>query len=487
MTMNIRVPRTPKAIGWTVMAFLVALALYAFNQPAVLTTLSSGEDLKATFTRDYQLVPDTSLVKVAGVKVGTVTGTSATASDQTLVDMKLQHGTLAKLGTSPRAIVRPSTLLGGKYYVELVRDGKEGQPAAGSTIPVSRTAVPVELDKVLSTITPDASHGIRRTVTSLDQTLAKGGRRQVQRFLGQAPQALKPTGVVLRALEGTSPRTDLPNIVQGLRSTAASLNQQQDEVGTILDGLDRTSQGFSDARVPLAQTIANAPSTLRATQRGLASLAPTLDQLGTTAKNFQPSAQQLSSVLTALGPVVIKARPVLADARAVARDARPLVGKAVPTVRRATGVLSDVKGAVLGRLDGPIKAAVLSPWHGTGVYHGGGNDHLLYQETGYLLANTADVFKFHDHNGAMGRLMAGVGVSSVGGVVSMSVPEYLQDLGVGAFLPGSSTGALGTLGTLGSHATTSTTKGNKSPLSGLLSNQSGGLLTNLLSILGGHR
>jgi phospholipid/cholesterol/gamma-HCH transport system substrate-binding protein len=73
---------------------------------------------------------------------------------------------------------------------------------------------------------------------------------------------------------------------------------------------------------------------------------------------------------------------------------------------------------------------VLTPWHGTGVYDGGGNDHRTYEEIGYLLSDTADVFKFHDKNGAMGRLMAGVGVSTPGGVVGMSLEKYLEGAGL---------------------------------------------------------
>ena len=124
--MKLRIHRSPKAVGATVLAGLMIFALYAFNQQQVLTTLSSGQDLKADFVRDYQMVPYSTLVKVAGVQVGTVTGTSVAPGNHTIVDMKLQGGTLAKLGTAPRAIIRPTTLLGGKYYVELVRDGNEG-------------------------------------------------------------------------------------------------------------------------------------------------------------------------------------------------------------------------------------------------------------------------------------------------------------------------------------------------------------------------
>lgn len=462
--MNIRLPRSPKAVGLTVLAGLLVFGLYSFNQQQVLTTLSSGQDLKADFVRDYQIVPFSTVVKVAGVQVGMVTGTSQSAGDHTVVDMKLTGGTLEKLGTAPRAMVRPTTLLGGKYYVELVRDGQEGAPADGSTIPLARTEVPVELDKVLSTLTPaQASQGIRRTIGSLADTLNARGRAQVQSFMDQAPGALKPTATVLGALQGNQP-SDLTNLVSGLQSTARALTQEQGQVGAIIDGLDKTASALDGARRPLAQTFAQGASALTATQTGLAALGPALDRLTTTAHNFEPSAQQLSGVLAALDPVAKEARPVIAAARAVAADARPLVQDAVPTVSNANTILNDVRGPVLDRANGPIMNAVMSPWRGTGDYAGGGNDHPLYKEAGYLLANIADVFKFHDHNQQMGRLMAGVSLKTVGGIVQMSLPQYLASLGIGG---------------LSSNGTAL-----KSPLGSSSVTGSGGLLSSVTSLLG---
>ena len=472
--MNIRLPRSSKAVGLTVLAGLLVVALYAFNQQRVLTTLSSGEDLKADFVRDYQVVPYSTIVKVAGVQVGMVTGTTQSAGDHTLVDMKLTGGTLDKLGNAPRAIIRPTTILGGKYYVELVRDGAAGALQDGSTIPLTRTAVPVELDSILSTITPkQASQGIQRTIGSLAATLDKHGRSTVQSFVSQAPQTLRPLASTLAALEGDHSGTDLTKLVSGLQSTAYALTRQQGQVGAILDHLDQTSSALANVRVPLASMFAQGPSTLASTQAGLAALAPTLDKLQATSTSFIPAAQQLGRMLTALDPVIKEARPVIADARSVAADARPLVQNAVPTVAQAHTILNDVQGPVLDRVRGPLMSAVMSPWHGTGYYAGGGNDHPLYKETGYLLANIADVFKFHDHNQAMGRLMAGVSLKTLGGIVQMSLPQYLASLGIGS------------LGSSGSVL--------KSPLAGASSSSSQtpsrglgtGLLSNLGSLLGG--
>jgi len=421
--------RTPRTTGLMVMLFLLVFSLFAFNRPRVETTLSSGEPLRAEFAQAYKLVPYQSVVKLAGVEVGKVTGVERSGSDRAVVDMKLDEGTRTKLGTQPHANVRPTLVLGGTYYVELVRGGKDGDVAEGSTIPVERTTVPVELDRVLSAVTPDASRAVRGTVRNLDRTLDRGGRRELRRFLAQAPATLDPATDVLKSLRGSAPATDLTHLVTGLRNTSAALNRQQGQLGSILDDLSTTSATLAAARVPMSRAVADGPETLRVTRTGLADLDGTLDKLDTAAESFRPAARSLGPVLAELDTVLKTARPVIADARVVARDARPLVEDLVPTSVYATDILGDVKGPVLGRLNGPVKKAVLTPWHGKGLYEGGGNDNRLYQEVGYLLSDTADVFKFHDKNGAMGRLMAGVGVNTPGGVVSKSLIEYLEMAG----------------------------------------------------------
>ncbi|RHW28522.1 MCE family protein [Nocardioides immobilis] len=424
-----RAPRSPKAVGVAVLVGLLLFSLGAFNRSRVETVMTPGESLSAEFSQAYKLVPYQSVVKLAGVQVGTVTDVERSEGRRAVVEMKLDHGTLEKLGTAPSANVRPTLVLGGTYYVELVRGGRAGATDEGATIPVDHTSVPVELDKVLSAVTPSASEAVRGTIASLDETLDRTGRRTVRDLVTSAPGTLGPAADVLDALTGTTPRTDLTGLVTGLQHTADALTRDRGRLTSIIDGLATSTAALADERAALTATIAQGPETARITQAGLADLDETLDRLRTTAEDFRPAAQTLGPLLADLDPVLVDARPVIADARVVAREARPLVEVLVPGTVRATDVLSDVRGPVLNRLTGPVTSAVLSPWHGTGTYQGGGNDHLLYEEAGYLLSHTADVFKFHDHNGAHGRLMAGIGLSTPGGVVGMSFEQYLEVLG----------------------------------------------------------
>ncbi|WP_250287117.1 MULTISPECIES: MlaD family protein [unclassified Frankia] len=420
-----------KVLGLVVLAVLALVGFFAFNRARILITVGSGETVKAEFARDYKLEPFKSVVKVSGVKVGDVTGVKETDRHTALVSMKIDGSVLRKLGDQPSAAVRPTLLVGGAYYVELTHGGPGGGFGAGRTIPVERTSVPVELDQVLSAITPDAQKSIPRTVERLDATLRNDGQEELRKIITDAPDTLEPAGVVLSAARGTRPDTDLTGVVTGLQHTAAALTKQDGQLDSIITSLATTSSALADERRPLAQTVADLPQTLQTTRAGLADLDPTLDKLTTTAQAFRPAARQLDPVLAKLDPVLERTLPVATDLRILLQDARPLVDRLVPTAQDANGVLTDVRGPVLERLNGPIVQTVLAPWHGTGVYKGGGNDHLLYQELGYWFSHGDDVFKFHDSNGAAGRLMAGVGVNSVGGTATvLPLEQYLESLGL---------------------------------------------------------
>jgi len=425
-----RLNLTSRRLGVGVLLVVLAVALVAFNRAHLGVLVHRGDTVQAEFSRVYKLKPYESVVKLAGVKVGTVTEVEPQPGHGALVSMKLDKGTRDKLGTQPSAAIRPALVVGGAYYVDLKRGGLDGSLAKGATIPLDRTTVPVELDKVLSTLTPNAQKAVQGTIGELDTTLRQGGRDQLRRLAAVGPDVLKPAGRVIDAVRGTNPDTDLTRLVVGVQQTAKALSDQHARLATILEDLDTTSAAFDGGSPAVARAVADGPRTLQVTRAGLADLDGTLDRLTTTAQSFRPAARELNSLLVRLDPVLAESRPVINDARALMAQARPLVDRLVPTAQHATGMLQDFRGPVLDRLTGPITTAVLSPWHGTGIYSGGGNDHLLYEETGYFLAHGADVFKFHDRNGAAGRLMAGVGVSSLGGVFPMSIEQYLESLGL---------------------------------------------------------
>jgi phospholipid/cholesterol/gamma-HCH transport system substrate-binding protein len=418
-----------RAIGIVVLVVILVAGFAAFEKDEITTAVNNGDTIQAEFSRGYKLDNYRSDVRVADVQVGKVTDVESTDHGTVLVTMKVKDDIRDVLGRSPSAAIRPTTLLGGVYYVALTPGGAHGTFAG--PIPVARTSVPVELGEVLSALTPPARQGVQSSVSRLDATLHQGGKDAARSLIQDAPGTLRPTGDVLNAALGTRPETDLTGLVSGLRNTAAVLNRTDGQLDAIFTDLNRSTGALAAERQPLSGALANLPATLRTTRTGLGDLHGTLDRLISTATSLQPTARSLDSLLGKLDPVLDRTRPVVSETRDLVGAARPLVQELVPTVDSGTQDLANVRGPVLDRLNGPIKDLVLSPWKGTGVYAGGGNGHRFYEEVGYLGVNGAKVFQTHDGNGAQGRLMAGVGARTLGGAaVPMSLEQYLETLGL---------------------------------------------------------
>lgn len=419
----------PRLVGMVVLIAVGLTFVVAYQKQRIVSVLSSGDKITAEFTRDYKLTSYTSLVKVAGVDVGEVTGIEEAPDGGALVTMRINTGVKNELGGEPTAAVRPTLVVGGVYNVELT-PGERGGVFNGH-IPVSRTTVPVELDQVLSPINVSAQRGLRGMVQHLNDTLLQGGSGATRRLLEQTPPALRPTSDVLAAFRGTQPEQDLPRLVSGLEGFAAVFNRKQGQFGDIIDSLETTTATLNAERQPITSTLSTLPQTLRTTRAGLSDLQGSLDRLTVTAPEFRDAAQEFDPTLGRLGPVLHRARPVVHDLNDVLKDADPLVRHLVPLVRKGNGVLGDIRGPVLDRINGPIKHTVLTPWHGAGIYAGGGNDNTLYQEVAYLCVAFDQVWKFHDQNGALGRLMAGVNGDTLtgGSQFPRSLEEILQDNG----------------------------------------------------------
>lgn len=408
--------RRPVLAGALVLAAAGMLAVLLVNKNALVTALRPGETIAIELTRDYKLEPDQTVVKMAGSRVGVVRDVEAEGPNGPIrVTLKVDPGTRALLGKEPTASVRPTTILGGVYYVELSSGGAEGEFTA-YTIPASRTRLPVELDKVLSALPTDARDGLRGMTERMDSTLRAGAGDDLKRFLADAPSGLEPAGVVVDALRGQNPDSDLPRLVRDLDSTARVLSATPGQLREVVDSLADTSRVLGDNSQPIAHTVAELPDALRATRRGAADLSGTLDKLTATAHDIRPSVQQLDPLLAELDPALEELRPVVRDLRPLLDDARPLVEELVPTVDRGTEVLRDVHGPVLDRVNGPILDALNSEWHGQAPkYPNGGDGSKFYEQIGYLLANGANATSYLNATSHMLGFEIGTGANGLMG------------------------------------------------------------------------
>jgi phospholipid/cholesterol/gamma-HCH transport system substrate-binding protein len=403
----------PVALGLVLVVTLALGGIALFQKNKILTALEPGDTLQAEFSREYRLRPYLSKVKVAGVPVGVVTDVESGTDGRSEVSMKLDKGVRERLGTDPSAAIRPVTLLGGAYYVELRPGGDDGAPTRA--IPAERTTVPVELDRVLEVLQPNARVGLQQSIKQLDGALDNGGKEAAHRLVRSAPPALAPGRDVLDASLGTRPQQDLTELVSGLESTARVLTANDGELDSIVRDLNTTSGVLGRQRYPVAATVRDLPVTMRTARAGLTRLDTTLGVLEQTAEHARPAVTELKVLLDHAAPVVRDARPLLRDLRPTLRDATPLVRTLVPTARVGTQALRDVRGPVLDRLNGPVLDAVMSPYQGTGPYRQTRGDNPFYQELAYMFAGLDNASRMTDRNGATVGFQPGIGPGTLGG------------------------------------------------------------------------
>lgn len=468
---------SPLIFGAIVLGVTALVAVGLFFKPTISTWLAGGDTITAEFQENYlgKLFGGETTVKLSGLASGKVTGVDYTDHHTAIVSMKVDHGVLDKIGPQPSATIAPRTLLGGLYSIELVPGGGRGSFPAGGQIPLQRTSLPVGLDRILEALPRPTRQAVQGVVSETNQALSAGGEQALGRLLDQAPAALQPTNDVVQAARGTRPGVDLPQLVTNLEATASTLTAKDGQLGSIVDNLDRTTSVLGAESKPLAESISTMPQTLQITRDSVTNLGGTLDKLTAAAESFRPAAQKVGPLLDQLGPVLVEARPVVHDLRPVLDDARPTVAELVPTADRATGVLDDLRGPVLQRVQGPVMDTLLNTYRGTGPYEGSGggwqSDHKFYEELGYLVTNLDRGSMTQDRQGSLLGFQVGAGpLETVGGLRSVSLPDLVSQLSRASGLApslgnGGATGPLTALPTPGALGQGNSAPAN--PLAGL--------------------
>lgn len=398
---------------FAVVSTVILTALW--QKPRIMTLLASGDTVTAEFADSYRLTTHDSTVKVAGHTVGEVTKIRYTDRGTAKVTMKVEHEAVERIGSDPTAKIEPRTLLGGRYAIEIHPGGKQDGEFDGH-IPLSRTGKPVELDRVLESLPGSTRDALQGLVKNAAPAL-KDSEEPVGDLLGTAPKVLEPGTGVVKSAQGDHPDTDLQNLVTNLSSTAEVMTSKDGQLDAIAKDLNTTAATLATHRRPLRQTVAGLPETLHSTRSGVRGLDESIVELETTATSLQPSAAKLNTLVTEVRPLLTEVRPLLANLRPVLRDVRPTVRELDPVATRATGVLEDLHGPVLDRVNGPVSSFVLKPWKGTGPYEGATDnymkDHPFYKELAYMATNVDRGSMTQDSRGSTLAFQIGVGTDSV--------------------------------------------------------------------------
>lgn len=235
------------------------------------TRTGSTKDYKAVFADASSLRAGNS-VRVAGIRVGTVTGLEL--GDDRKVTVTFNADNAIPVTAGKRAEVRYLNLVGDRYLDLVDAPGPTQVLPAGSTIPLERTAPALDLDLLLGGLKPVVQGLNPQDVNALTSSLLQVFQGQsdginslmshTSSFSGSLAdnnEVIKQLIDNLKLLIGTMARDGdkFSTSVDRLERLVSGLSADRDPIGAAIESLDKGTASISDllsqTRKPLAGTV----------------------------------------------------------------------------------------------------------------------------------------------------------------------------------------------------------------------------------------
>jgi phospholipid/cholesterol/gamma-HCH transport system substrate-binding protein len=228
----------------SIMALLTVFLFFTFGQYRT----GSTNGYSAVFT-DASRLKSGDTVRVAGIRVGTVTDVSLRSDRKVLVDFDADRN--VKLTSGTRAEIRYLNLTGDRFLDLADGPGSTRLMPPGSQIPETRTAPALDLDLLLSGIKPVVQGLNPRDVNALTASL-------VQVFQGEG-------GTLESLLSKTSSFTNtladdnetVQALIDNLNTTLGTISKDGDQFSGAIDELEKLVTGLSQDRDPIGTAIAS--------------------------------------------------------------------------------------------------------------------------------------------------------------------------------------------------------------------------------------
>ncbi len=286
--------RNPIPIGIISLAVIAGLLLIAFRADT-LPVIGSGPEYRAEF-REAAGLQSGDEVRIAGVKIGKVTGVSL-SNAKVLVTFRAKD---ADLGDQSSASIQIKTLLGNKF---LAIDPAGDQPLDPDTpIPVERTVAPYDVVEAFNALTDQVgelnTEQLAASLRTLSETFRDtpdevrasldGLSRLSVTVASRDQQIAKLLGNTNKVSDLLAVRNDdIDRILADGSTLLAELNSRQEAISRLLDGTRRLS-------TQLRGLIDDNESQIR----------DTLDELDELTDTLERNQDNLVKITRRLGPFV---------------------------------------------------------------------------------------------------------------------------------------------------------------------------------------
>ena len=254
------------AVGLTLIILLLAMAFSADKLPII----GGGKVYEAAFSEAAGLQPNDE-VRVAGVKVGKVTGVDLDG-DRVLVHFRVKN---AKFGKNSRADIRIKTVLGRKFLM-LTPDGP-GQLGTKDVIPLTRTSSPYDISA--------AFQGLASTVDQIDTSQLEKSFATLAATFQDTPDEVRTSLTGLSRLSRTIASRDdqLKLLLERSRTVTAVLSQRDEDLTSFMSEASLILTEIRARREAIHQllvtTVTLSEQLIALTRENRATLTPALERL----------------------------------------------------------------------------------------------------------------------------------------------------------------------------------------------------------------
>jgi phospholipid/cholesterol/gamma-HCH transport system substrate-binding protein len=381
-----------------------------------------GYQIRAVFSSVNQLRGG-SEVRIAGIKVGHVDGISAGPDSTSIVELGIDNNG-RPIHADATLTVTPRLVLEGNAYIDL----NPGTPAApelrsGAMIPLTRTAVSVQLDQVLDVLDTPTRGALQRTIAGLADglgpagtpasTASQSGYGGLRSAVRELDGAMTSVAQVAHAARGTQPG-DLGAAIGSSGAVTAQLAHDPQAVADSVTGFNHVMAALAAEDQPLAASISRfddlltvAPASLTRIDAALPPLTNFADALRPAMHAAPVTLQKTNRLLDQIGAVVQPAElPRLLDRLAPVTTALPQLEQRVQTLFGYTSQVTDcISTHVVPVLDSKIQ-------DGTNTTGDPAWLDLLHAVTGFTSASTS-----FDGNAGTFRAGLAFGAAALQGVI----------------------------------------------------------------------
>jgi ABC-type transporter Mla subunit MlaD len=309
----------PLTIAVLTILLAVVITYYAFSGKQI--PFVHHFTMHALVRNSVDIIPD-SPVRIAGIDVGRVTGTSAQGS-LTRVDFTVDSNG-QPVHTDATVAIRDRLFLEGGYYLQL----DPGSPSApdvkdGFTVPVSNTTYPVQFYQVLSTFDSATRTSLQNSLNTLNEgfsapagqqpTAANSGVGGFKEAVPQFAPTLKDIAWTAQGLHGTQPG-DVERLLASGSEVTRTLAGSSSQLAGLVTGLDRTSSALASSDGALARSVSGLDQTLRAAPPALTAIDHALPPVTRLASALDPSLKVAPPLIDGLTRAVGQLAAVVAPA-----------------------------------------------------------------------------------------------------------------------------------------------------------------------------